>query len=254
MAVDEVLLDRAARDALCTLRLYRWKEPTLSLGYFQSLEERQRHPASLACPVVRRPSGGGAIVHDIELTYALAVPASLGWARRRDDLYRVVHQSLIHVLGAWGIPASLYGGLGQAAEGSMALLGQRPSRLGIPERTARATCYRDPFLCFQRRAPGDVVVGDCKVAGSAQRRLAGAVLQHGSILLGRSAAAPELPGLERWMGKAVDAHRLAEAWIKVLGPALELDLRPSPLSRDEEAQVRHLAERKYGSPVWTARR
>ncbi|MEM6330787.1 MAG: lipoate--protein ligase family protein, partial [Planctomycetota bacterium] len=74
MAVDEALLDAAAAGAGATLRLYRWSSPTLSLGYFQPLAARAAHPASAGCPCVRRHSGGGAIVHDHELTYSLAVP------------------------------------------------------------------------------------------------------------------------------------------------------------------------------------
>ena len=62
MAIDEVLLESAATDGVATLRLYHWNEPTLSLGYFQAAEERERHQASTNCPLVRRASGGGAIL------------------------------------------------------------------------------------------------------------------------------------------------------------------------------------------------
>src|SRR5882724_9809402 len=74
MAVDEALLESAAVDGIATLRLYQWSEPTLSLGYFQPAADRQTHPASRECPLVRRASGGGAILHDRELTYSLAIP------------------------------------------------------------------------------------------------------------------------------------------------------------------------------------
>jgi lipoate-protein ligase A len=76
MAVDEALLRSAAQRGTATLRFYQWSEPTLSLGYFQAADDRQQHFASLACPLVRRASGGGAIVHDRELTYSLAMPLS----------------------------------------------------------------------------------------------------------------------------------------------------------------------------------
>ena len=64
MAVDEALLEAAAADGQCTLRFYRWAEPTLSLGYFQAYCRPPAPPASAGCAVVRRPSGGGAILHD----------------------------------------------------------------------------------------------------------------------------------------------------------------------------------------------
>src|ERR1700690_1334272 len=63
MALDEALLESADADGLATLRFYRWSEPTLSLGYFQAAADRRLHPASLDCTLVRRSSGGGAILH-----------------------------------------------------------------------------------------------------------------------------------------------------------------------------------------------
>src|SRR5262245_54691837 len=69
MAVDETLLESAAASGAASLRFYGWSEPTLSLGYFQRAAARQTHATSLGCPMVRRPSGGGAILHDWELTY-----------------------------------------------------------------------------------------------------------------------------------------------------------------------------------------
>lgn len=254
MAVDEVLLHRAAHEGLCSLRFYRWSEPTLSLGYFQAIADRARHPASLACPVVRRPSGGGAIVHDRELTYAMAVPDGVAWARHRDQLYRRVHQALVEVLSDWGIPASLYGTSGPAASDARGTVRQKSPGRGEDGTSAAGPDERTPFLCFQRRAPGDVVVGDQKLAGSAQRRLRGAVLQHGSVILGRSAAAPELPGLTPWACRPIDPDTLAQAWLPVLGQALEWEFYQSPLSREEESQAGLLAQHKYASPLWTARR
>ena len=78
MAIDEALLESAADEScdLVTLRFYRWSEPTLSLGYFQSYEDRNSHEASRSLPVVRRSSGGGALVHDHEWTYSLAISRS----------------------------------------------------------------------------------------------------------------------------------------------------------------------------------
>ena len=75
MAVDETLLFDAAENGTATLRFYSWDEPTLSLGYFQRYADREQHTASRTCAVVRRQTGGGAILHDRELTYSLALPA-----------------------------------------------------------------------------------------------------------------------------------------------------------------------------------
>ena len=107
MAVDEVLL-KAAAAGRCCFRFYRWQVPTLSLGYFQAIDDRRRHVASFGCPVVRRSSGGGAIVHDRELTYSVALPGEHPLAMGRMLLYQAVHQTLIEVLAAAGIQAEIY--------------------------------------------------------------------------------------------------------------------------------------------------
>jgi len=70
----------------------------LSLGYFQAYRDRARHPASAAAAVVRRLSGGGALLHDRELTYSLCLPATHPLARRSPELYEAVHRSLIDAL------------------------------------------------------------------------------------------------------------------------------------------------------------
>ena len=80
MALDEALLESAGDDPMATLRFYRWSEPTLSLGYFQRSAERAAHIASRDCPLVRRASGGGAILHDAELTYSLTIPTTDRWS------------------------------------------------------------------------------------------------------------------------------------------------------------------------------
>ena len=175
MAVDECLLAAAADEGLAALRFYQWKEPTLSLGYFQSYDDRRHHPASAPCPVVRRQSGGGAILHDCELTYSLTMPSGHQLARDAQQLYSAVHQTLASALKTFGVPTRIR---------------------DVPEEAEQP---EEPFLCFLRRGHGDLLWMSTdssrstavKIAGSAQRRRRGALLQHGSVLLGRSPAAPE---------------------------------------------------------------
>ena len=107
MAVDEMLLEQAEGRAAACLRFYRWSEPTLSLGYFQTYADRRQHGPSLRCAAVRRLTGGGAILHDAELTYSIVLPSSHPLAARRDELYRAVHGCLIEALGQLGIAARL---------------------------------------------------------------------------------------------------------------------------------------------------
>lgn len=233
MAADETLLNRAACEPSWTLRFYRWSEPTLSLGYFQTCQSRSAHAASRACAVTRRPSGGGAILHDQELTYCLVAPANHPLAREAHGLYRAVHGALIEALAEVDIVAHMH----EQAEAASA------DRVG-----------GEPFLCFQRRSPGDLLIGKDKIGGSAQRRRGGAVLQHGSFLLRRSIAAPELPGVE-------DLHRLHLAWeawqtlaLSQLARRLSLELQPRDLSEEERREVAALAHEKYASPTWNERR
>jgi lipoate-protein ligase A len=230
MAVDEMLLERAAAGAKFSLRFYGWSEATLSLGYFQALEERQLHAPSRYCPVVRRSSGGGAILHDAELTYSLSIGAAHPLAIDPENLYRAVHQALVVALGCWGVTAELN------AHGP----------------TSRAEA--EPFLCFERRSPGDVLVGGVKIAGSAQRRRRGGILQHGSVLLRTSPAAPELPGIESLTGKAVSRAQLESAWLERLTAGLGFAGQAQPLNEAERRRAAELVDSKFGHASWTGRR
>jgi len=230
MAVDEVLWEWSSGTGRCCLRLYRWAEPTLSLGYFQAYDERQQHAPSRSCPVVRRISGGGAIVHDVELTYSVVVPARHPAAAGRQRLYDAVHGAMVELLAAFGIHASI-----QPAADS-------------PRQTVQ------PFLCFQRRAPGDVLVGPVKVAGSAQRRNQLAVLQHGSLLLARSQAAPELSGLEEIAGRSLAPEQVITAWLPRLSERLGLQWVEQTLSLDERDRAAQLVAEKHGSELWVRSR
>lgn len=217
MARDEALLRRVAGGATPpTLRLYAWNPPTVSLGYFQSRAELLAQPQAVrAMPVVRRLTGGGAIIHRDELTYSLTLPADhrlLG--TRPTDLYALVHDATIVLLAGLGFVA------------------RRADR--DEERSAQ----RGPFLCFERRHRLDVVVGARKVLGSAQRRTAGAVLQHGSLQLGSDS-----------VSIAALAARFADALAGHAGIRLEHE--------DWDAETAALAAQlrgKYAGRDWTGLR
>ena len=230
MAVDEALLESAARGTGMTLRLYLWEEATLSLGYFQAHRDRRQHAASRRCPLVRRQTGGGAIVHDRELTYSFCVPPAHPLAVDVQTLYDQFHGSLVQALTELGAAAALC------------------------EKAARPTNDDEPFLCFQRRAVGDVLSGPSKIAGSAQRRSHGAVLQHGSILLHRSPAAPELPGIAELQGVSLAPEALIAHWTRILQERLGLQMELGRVSGAEVERAKQLAEEKYGAAAWTERR
>jgi lipoate-protein ligase A len=231
MAVDEVLLEDADRGQL-SMRFYAWTPTTLSLGYFQHFQRRTEHAASRDCPLVRRPSGGGAIVHDDdvhELTYSIALP---GVTRARDTqlwLYDTLHRSLIGALAHWAIVAQLC-----------------PARehAGGPE----------PFLCFQRHAAGDVLVEGHKVVGSAQRRSTSALLQHGSVLLSRSAGAPELPGISQLSGITLGPEAIRSAWLETLQQRWPIAWHRVSLSAEQQRRAAEKIATKFAHRRWNERR
>ena len=230
MAVDETLL-LSNEDNGPTLRFYEWHEPTLSLGYFQALSDRDQHLASVSCPVVRRASGGGAIVHDQELTYSLIAPTGQHFGSHAQELYALAHQSLCDVLADWNIRAERF------APGGSDLIH-----------------LAEPFLCFQRRSPGDVLLGEHKICGSAQRRHLSRVLQHGSVLLNKSIAAPELSGIHDLVASAPELASLRGAWLARLVHLLRVDVEPSGLFVQEQAIAEAIAEGKFRNPNWISRR
>lgn len=229
MSLDEALVHAVASGASPgTLRFYQWSEPTLSLGYFQQLEDRRLHQASKGCPLVRRSSGGGAILHHHELTYSLALQVDDRFASRK--LYTSVHEALLEVLASWSILAELF--------------------------ASDATAARASFLCFERRTPGDVILRGAKVCGSAQRRIGSAVLQHGSLLLSRSDCAPELPGLHDLGGiTPQDFAALPVAWKTALERRLRLgSFTEGNWTKQEIADAGRWELERYGETGWISRR
>jgi lipoate-protein ligase A len=232
MAADEAMLEATARGESAYLRFYSWSMPTLSLGYFQRIDRMRADPRWRRVPVVRRPTGGGAIWHHHELTYAIAIPPGSPHGRPNTALYRAVHGAIAAELAERGLPAR---------------------RRGDPGREHEIGTER-PFLCFTDSDPDDIVLNGHKVVGSAQRRRVGAVLQHGSVLLARSPLAPELLGVcdvavlpgrpDDWEGPL--SRRIAAA----------LDLRPVPVDWPTPVLERalELERTRYRSPAWTEAR
>lgn len=173
MAMDAALLHLALERQQSVVRVYRWSEPTVTLGYFQKSESG--FPDVPALSTVRRLSGGGAILHHHELTYSCALPATHPVREDPSALYRIVHQALIDLFARCGASCRL--------------------RSDRRDGTGAAGAV-EPWLCFLREDPNDIVdERGQKVVGSAQRRRRGAILQHGSILLRRSEFAPQVAGL-----------------------------------------------------------
>jgi lipoyl(octanoyl) transferase len=193
MAVDATLLERAVQSGEGWLRLYTWEPHCLSFGRHEPATRRYdvARIREMGLDTVRRPTGGRAVWHSSELTYAIAAPCRrLGSLQ---DAYLEIHRMIAEALQQLGLAASL------------------------APRTRAAML--DAGACFAQAAGGEVLVEGQKVVGSAQLRRGGALLQHGSILLRDeqqligelSGGAPRLnpPGLSR-PSPALPVHELRQ--------------------------------------------
>jgi lipoate-protein ligase A len=195
MAVDEALLRTVTRPLL---RLYCWNRPAVSFGYFQ------KYPVELAdrYALVRRPTGGGIVYHDTDTTYTVVVPAGHPLHRLKTHAaYCALHRA---VAAALQLPTSI---------------SQLPAT------------PRGQYECFQNPVTGDVVAGDRKLAGGAQRRNKAGMLHQGSIA-GR-----------------VSADRLVQGFRQVFA----VEFAPYELSPAERALAEKLAAEKYGTADWNQR-
>jgi lipoate-protein ligase A len=230
MATDEFLLLQAVQHRVLSLRFYPWNQPTLTIGYFQPVADREGHAASAPCELIRRTSGGGAIVHDLELTYSLAIPLEARGTGTGIEFYRLAHESLSEALTAWNAK----------------------TRQADDDDVCRSNS--GAFLCFQRRSVGDLLFDKMKIAGSAQRRFKSALLQHGSVLLGRSHYAPELPGILELTGTSIDRPELANAWVERIRQRTSWWMQPSELDGKLSQNIDEIARNKFGCAKWNSRR
>jgi lipoyl(octanoyl) transferase len=249
MAVDEVLLDGVAADsAPPTLRFYTWTPACLSLGYFQpfgivnveSCRER-------GIDIVRRPTGGRAILHDRELTYSVALPASvLGHDAGILPSYRRLSLALQAGLQRLGIDVSL-----------------------APESEAPNRAVHGP-VCFDRPSAHEILLHGRKLVGSAQVRRAGALLQHGSIVIEPLMAnlvaclrldedptmvAGRLDGSVAGLAEAgaFEPASIAGAIAGAVASEFDVLLAPGCLTEAESGAAGLLARSKYQSPEWNRR-
>lgn len=253
MAVDHALLESVRRGGAPVLRLYRWQPACLSFGRNQHARDSYDPDAIAAqgVDVVRRPTGGLAVLHDQELTYCVLAP--LEPLRGPRNAYHAINAALVAALRILGLPAELAGTGGR----------RDPRRMTL-----------DP--CFHAPAEGEVTAAGRKLVGSAQRCENGALLQHGSILLagsqtrvvafthrvpaatppsGHVRAAPEVDGsisLAELMGADPDVEDVARAVRRGFEGSFGICLAPAELEADERARTDALAL-QYADPEWTWR-
>lgn len=257
MAVDEAVL-WAVYGGISppTFRVYRWEPPALSFGYAQRIEHEVdiARCRAMGIQLVRRMTGGRAVLHWEELTYSVACPETHPLIGHRiSNTYRILSEGLVAGLRNIGV---------------MAELERSQSQRVSPLRTGVASS------CFSSVARYEVVVEGRKLIGSAQRRMNGMVLQHGSLLIGPShKRIVEIlrwdPGdpvarfrreldegttcLSEWLRDPVRFEELGEALRRGMAETLGVALKSSALSDEEQDRASSLIHTKYGTAAWNFR-
>jgi lipoate-protein ligase A len=256
MAVDEAILEQAGSGRVPpTLRLYRWQPACLSLGYAQPSSDADREElARRGWELVRRPTGGRAILHIDELTYSVCGPQDEPrLAGSVLESYRILARALLEALRLLGLPAQAHPQATSA--GSAASEAQNP-------------------VCFEVPSHYEITVDGKKLIGSAQARRKGGVLQHGSLPLSgdlaritsglafsspqeRQSAAARLLGrattVEQILGASPAWEVLRQAFRQAFQEELNLEMVPGDLTAQEYQRANQLVEEKYANPDWTER-
>ena len=233
-------MERAGETNDWVLRVYSWSTPTISLGRNQSARGRYdlERIEQLGFGVVRRPTGGRAILHHREITYSVTAPA--GEAGDLRQSYDRINQILLDALLSLGVQAAVFSPTSRAVSPGMS-------------------------PCFDEPSAGELTVAGRKLAGSAQWRADGALLQHGSILIeddqsllatlaiGGGALPPAPATLMEALGHSPSVDDIAVA----LGDAIEHveGIRPTGVSIDPKLRARASAlVVRYEDSAWTWRR
>lgn len=228
MAVDAAILAARARgEAPPTLRLYRWRCPTASLGRFQDVDDVDAEAVrAMGAEVVRRPTGGRGVLHDDELTYSVVAAVSDGLPRGVVASYRLLSTALAEAYRRLGVPAEL---------------------------TARPRGSRASGACYLHATHADLSLGSSKLSGSAQVWQGDACLQHGSFVRSRDVDAEarifrlgaedaarlraSAATLEDVLGEPPSFEALEEAVVGAFEDALGMTFRHGALTEAETAEA-----------------
>lgn len=259
MAMDQALLEWHSEGAIPpVIRFYGWDPPSLSIGYFQKVNKEINLDAvkKLNLGFVRRPTGGRGVLHEHELTYSVIVsedhpkmPASV------TEAYRVISEGILKGFHHLGMVAYF----------------------AVPKTDAEKEVLKNPHsaVCFDSPSWYELVVEGRKIAGSAQTRQKGVILQHGSILLDLDEEKlfslfqyPSERVKERMMksfknkavsireisGRKIKIDEAKQAFFKGFQEGLEIELEPFQLTEGQMEYVNKIARERYESDEWNFRR
>lgn len=255
MALDEALLDWHSEGLIPpVIRFYEWNPATLSIGYFQSVEKEIDLDAvnRLGLGFVRRPTGGRGVLHEHELTYSVIVSESYpDMPATVTEAYRVISEGLL--LGFQNLGLDAY--------------------FSIPDSEEKRQSLKKPktAVCFDSPSWYELVVEGKKVAGSAQTRQKGVILQHGAILLDldedkliqtfkfssealrervKASLSKKAVAINKISQNPVTIDECKKAFKKGFEDALQIELVEFTLSEEQELYVNALEKKRYDNNQW----
>ena len=255
MALDEALLDWHSEGLIPpVIRFYEWNPATLSIGYFQTVEKEIDMEAvkRLGLGFVRRPTGGRGVLHEHELTYSVIVTESYPTMPATvTEAYRVISEGLL--LGFRNLGLNAY--------------------FSIPNTDEQKENLKKPksAVCFDAPSWYELVVEGKKVAGSAQTRQKGVILQHGAILLDldeekyiqtfkfasdevrdkvKKGLSQKAVSINNIISKPITIEECKGAFKKGFADALEIELIEYKLTPEQQDYVKELETTKYASDDW----
>ncbi|UXR48868.1 lipoate--protein ligase family protein [Staphylococcus simulans] len=258
MAMDEALLSFVSRGEIDpVIRFYTWDPATLSIGYFQRLKKEIdiEKVKEKGYGLVRRQTGGRGVLHDKELTYSVIVPESHpNMPKTVTEAYRVISQGLLEGFKLLGFDAYF----------------------AVPKSKEEREKLKQPrsSVCFDAPSWYELVVEGRKIAGSAQTRQKGVILQHGSILKDididdlfdmfifkndrlkdkmKQAFVDKAVAINDISDKTISIEEMEVAFEKGFQKGLNINFKPLELTKEQQAEVKELAE-KYKSEEWTYRK
>lgn len=258
MAMDEALLNFVSRGEIDpVIRFYTWNPATLSIGYFQRLKREIDidKVKEKGYGLVRRQTGGRGILHDKELTYSVIVPESHpNMPKTVTEAYRVISQGLLEGFKELGFE----------------------TYFAIPRNKEEREKLKQPrsSVCFDAPSWYELVVEGRKIAGSAQTRQKGVILQHGSILKDidvddlfdififknerlkdkmKTAFIDKAVAINDISNSEITLTQMEKAFEKGFQKGLNINFKPLVLTEDQKAEIKELEE-KYKSDEWTYRK
>ncbi|TQR18612.1 lipoate--protein ligase family protein [Psychrobacillus soli] len=259
MALDEALLDWHSEGLIPPIvRFYEWNPATLSIGYFQSVEKEIDLDAvkQLGLGFVRRPTGGRGVLHEHELTYSVIVTESYpDMPATVTEAYRVISEGLL--IGFQNLGLDAY--------------------FSVPDTEEKRQDLRKPksAVCFDSPSWYELVVEGKKVAGSAQTRQKGVILQHGAILLDldedkliqtfkfssealkervKGSLSKKAVAINKISQNPVTIDECKTAFKKGFEEALQIELVEYTLTEEQERYVKELDATRYANDDWNFRK